>query len=45
MPQPARIVIADDHELVRRGLVATLAEVRGWAVIAEAANGRQATRR
>ena len=38
----ARIVIADDHELVRRGLAATLLEVRGWTVVAEAANGRQA---
>jgi DNA-binding NarL/FixJ family response regulator len=39
---PIRIVIADDHELLRRGLVATLAEVPGWTVIGEAANGRQA---
>ena len=42
MSHPARIVIADDHELVRRGLAATLAEVRGWTVVAQAANGRQA---
>ncbi len=40
--KPARIVIADDHELVRRGLVATLAEVKGWTVVSEAANGREA---
>jgi len=38
----ARIIIADDHEFVRRGLVATLAEVRGWTVVAEASNGRKA---
>jgi DNA-binding NarL/FixJ family response regulator len=38
----ARIVIADDHELVRKGLAAVLAEVGAWKVIAEAANGRQA---
>jgi DNA-binding NarL/FixJ family response regulator len=38
----ARILIADDHELVRRGLAATLADVPGWTVIAQAANGREA---
>jgi DNA-binding NarL/FixJ family response regulator len=37
-----RIVIADDHELVRRGLVATLTDGARWMVVAEAANGRQA---
>jgi len=40
--KPARIIIADDHEFVRRGLVATLADVRGWTVVAEASNGRKA---
>jgi DNA-binding NarL/FixJ family response regulator len=40
--RPARIVIADDHELVRKGLAAVLAEVDTWKVIAEAGNGRQA---
>jgi DNA-binding NarL/FixJ family response regulator len=40
--KPARIIIADDHEFVRRGLVATLAEVRGWTVVAQASNGRKA---
>jgi DNA-binding NarL/FixJ family response regulator len=40
--EEVRIVIADDHELLRRGLVATLAEVTGWKVVGEAANGRQA---
>ena len=40
--KPARIVIADDHELVRKGLAAVIAEVTGWTVVAEAANGRQA---
>jgi DNA-binding NarL/FixJ family response regulator len=38
----ARIIIADDHELVRRGLAATLADVEGWSIVAQAANGRQA---
>jgi len=37
-----RILIADDHELLRRGLVAELSQVPGWVVIAEVANGRAA---
>jgi DNA-binding NarL/FixJ family response regulator len=37
-----RILIADDHELVRRGLVTTLGDVPGWTVVAEAENGRRA---
>ena len=37
-----RILIADDHEIFRRGLAAELAQVTGWVVAAEAANGRQA---
>jgi DNA-binding NarL/FixJ family response regulator len=37
-----RILIADDHEIFRRGLAAELAQVPGWVVAAEAANGRQA---
>jgi DNA-binding NarL/FixJ family response regulator len=39
---PLRILVADDHTVVRRGLVATLVEHRGWHVVAEAANGREA---
>jgi DNA-binding NarL/FixJ family response regulator len=38
----ARILIADDHELLRRGLVAELSQVPGWLVVAEVANGRAA---
>jgi DNA-binding NarL/FixJ family response regulator len=37
-----RILVADDHELIRKGLAATLNEVAGWNVVAEAENGRQA---
>jgi DNA-binding NarL/FixJ family response regulator len=37
-----RILIADDHELVRTGIAATLADVPGWTVVGQAANGRQA---
>ena len=37
-----RILIADDHELIRKGLAATLDEVPGWSVVAQAQNGREA---
>jgi len=37
-----RILIADDHELFRRGLAAELTQVPGWVVAADAANGRDA---
>jgi DNA-binding NarL/FixJ family response regulator len=37
-----RILIADDHQLVRRGLATELTQIPGWTVIAEAANGREA---
>jgi len=37
-----RILIADDHELIRRGLVSALAERPEWSIVAEAADGRQA---
>jgi DNA-binding NarL/FixJ family response regulator len=38
----ARILIADDHELFRRGVAAELTQVVGWSVAAEAENGRDA---
>jgi len=37
-----RILIADDHELVRRGIRGVLRSQGGWRVVAEAANGREA---
>jgi len=37
-----RILIADDHELIRRGLVSALADRPEWSVVAEAADGREA---
>jgi DNA-binding NarL/FixJ family response regulator len=37
-----RILIADDHEIFRRGLAAELAQVPGWLVAGQAANGREA---
>src|ERR687898_765060 len=40
-----RILLADDHEIVRRGLKELLEEQAGWTVCAEAANGREAVER
>jgi DNA-binding NarL/FixJ family response regulator len=37
-----RILLADDHDIVRRGLKELLEEQPGWSVCAEAANGRRA---
>jgi DNA-binding NarL/FixJ family response regulator len=39
-----RIVLADDHAIVRRHLRALLEAEQGWEVCAEAENGRQAVR-
>src|SRR5215471_14247600 len=39
-----RIVIADDHELVRRGIRSILTAHRGWRVVGEASDGMQAAR-
>ena len=40
--KPLRILIADDHEVVRRGLRALLETRPGWEVVGEAVTGRQA---
>jgi DNA-binding NarL/FixJ family response regulator len=37
-----RIMIADDHEIIRRGLKALLSARPGWVICAEAATGREA---
>jgi DNA-binding NarL/FixJ family response regulator len=37
-----RILLADDHELVRRGIRGLLSVRSGWTVIGEAANGQEA---
>jgi DNA-binding NarL/FixJ family response regulator len=37
-----RILLADDHDIVRRGLRELLEQQPGWKVCAEAANGREA---
>ena len=41
-PAPLRIVIVDDHAVVRRGVRALLESQPGWEVIAEATTGREA---
>jgi DNA-binding NarL/FixJ family response regulator len=41
-PMPLRIVIVDDHAVVRRGVRALLESQPGWEVSAEAATGREA---
>jgi DNA-binding NarL/FixJ family response regulator len=40
-----RILIADDHGLVRRGARGLLQSRRGWRVVGEAANGREAVQK
>jgi len=37
-----RILVADDHEIVRKGLVSLLQQQPGWQVCGEAADGREA---
>ena len=37
-----RILVADDHELVRRGIRGQLHARRGWIIVGEATNGREA---
>jgi DNA-binding NarL/FixJ family response regulator len=40
--RPVRILIADDHEVVRHGLRAVLERQAGWVVCGEASTGREA---
>ena len=42
MTSTVRIALADDHTVVRQGLRALLAAERGFTVVGEAGNGRQA---
>ncbi len=37
-----RILVADDHDIIRRGLKALLTSRAGWEVCAEAKTGREA---
>ena len=39
---PAKIVLTDDHDLVRAGLKAMLSNVEGIKIVGEASNGREA---
>jgi DNA-binding NarL/FixJ family response regulator len=43
--QPLRILIVDDHALLRAGLVSVLSMQQGFVVCGEAANGEQAVAR
>lgn len=40
--QPVRLLLADDHDVVRRGLRDLLTQQPGWEVCGEATTGRQA---
>ena len=40
-----RILIADDHDVVRSGLRSILEAHPGWEIVAEAANGREAIKK
>jgi DNA-binding NarL/FixJ family response regulator len=42
LSNPIRILIADDHEMVRHGLRSLLEQREGWTVCGEAADGRTA---
>jgi DNA-binding NarL/FixJ family response regulator len=42
---PARVIIADDHELARAGLRSMLAGARSFELVGEASNGRDALAR
>ncbi len=39
---PIRILLADDHTLIRAGIIALLRDLNGVAVVAEASDGREA---
>lgn len=42
MPEPIRILVVEDHHVVRHGLVALLNSVAGLKVVAEGSNGKEA---
>ena len=41
-PKTIRIVLADDHRMLREGLRGLLAQIEGIEVVAEASDGREA---
>ena len=44
-PRNVRVMIADDHEIVRRGIRSLLESESGYEVVAEARTGREAVRK
>ena len=42
--KPVRVLLADDHTIMRSGLRAVIERQPGWTVVGEAADGRQAVR-
>lgn len=42
MTDPIRLMIVDDHDLLREGIKARLADVSGFSIVAEGANGQEA---
>src|SRR6202000_2681146 len=40
--EPIRLLVADDHEIVRKGIRCVLKAQPGWQVTAEASDGREA---
>jgi DNA-binding NarL/FixJ family response regulator len=42
MMEPLRLLVVDDHEVVRKGLRSVLEQQPGWQVAGEASNGREA---
>lgn len=44
MNDTVRILIADDHQIMREGLLKLLADEKGLCVVGQAANGREAVR-
>lgn len=41
---PLRLLLVDDHELLRRGAAALLEEQSGWTIVGEASDGESAVR-
>ncbi len=43
-PRPARLLLADDHDVIRKGIRAIVETREDWHVCAEASNGNEAVR-